>query len=136
MALPRRRFLIFAAAAAGIPAVYAAWKWHRGNPADVIIAILRRRVGYLSVEQGSFERFAQEYLKFRARYESELVRLSVFSLPLQFFSPYAWLKQGHALRRLEDNVVSLYLLSTDFFRNGADQSRAVRYEGFYDSAIC
>jgi hypothetical protein len=33
---------------------------------------------------------------------------------------------------LPSDVYTRYLLSTDFFRHGADESRTVRYVGFYD----
>jgi hypothetical protein len=39
---------------------------------------------------------------------------------------------GSALRHGEERVVSTYLLSSDFLINGADESRVVRYLGFYD----
>ena len=36
------------------------------------------------------------------------------------------------IRHGEERVVSAFLLSSDFFVNGADTSRIVRYLGFYD----
>ena len=35
-------------------------------------------------------------------------------------------------RRLSADFYTRYLMSTDFFRTGADESRIVRYVGFYD----
>ena len=37
-----------------------------------------------------------------------------------------------AIRHGEERIVTNYLLSSDFFVNGADESRTVRYLGFYD----
>ena len=34
--------------------------------------------------------------------------------------------------RFEDTLVSTYLLSTDFFWNGSDESRTVNYVAYYD----
>jgi hypothetical protein len=42
---------------------------------------------------------------------------------------------GHPLRRLEDNIVTEYLLSTDFFFHDADESREVRYLSFYEPRL-
>jgi hypothetical protein len=39
---------------------------------------------------------------------------------------------GNALRHGEERIVTNYLLSSDFFINGADESRVVRYLGYYD----
>jgi hypothetical protein len=36
------------------------------------------------------------------------------------------------LAKFEDNLVANYLLSSDFFLNGADESRVVKYVAYYD----
>lgn len=139
MTIARRRFLGFGAGlVAGTAALYTAYKWRWGEPTEVIVAILSRRLGDLRVETASFHRFAAEYVEFRKDYRRQLSILSIVSLPLQYVTPYAWVEQGGAVRRLEDNVVSLYLLSTDFFQNGADSNRPVSYLSFYDpyTAVC
>ena len=119
--------------AAGAAAIFAAHKWRWGDPSDVVIAILKRRVGTLKVEPGTFHEFAKHYLELYGESEHHgLRRLSMLGPALRFMSPYRWLRPGHAVRRLEDSVVSLYLLSTDFFQNGADEQRAVAYLSFYD----
>lgn len=131
--IARRRFLGWGlGVAAGAGGLWTAWKWRYGEATEVIVAILERRVGYLQVEPAIFERFAADYVEFRKDYKRQLSILSIVSLPLQYVTPYGWLEQGSALRRLEDNVVSLFLLSTDFFEHGADEARTVGYVGFYD----
>lgn len=89
----------------------------------------------MRVDHGTFHDFARDYVSHRKNYERQFAALSAVSLPLQFISPYRWLAQGHAFRRLEDSVVSDYLLSTDFFANGADEQRAVSYVSFYDPYV-
>jgi hypothetical protein len=133
----RRTFLALGAST-GLLGLYWLYKWHYGNPADVVVSILKRRVGYLRVDPKTFHVFSKDYLEFRKEYEEDLRKLSVASLPLRFMSPYAWLDQGHAFRRLEDNVVSKFLLSTDFFQNGGNDRTLVRYLSFYDPqrAVC
>lgn len=133
MRMRRRRFLLLGVgAAAGVAASYGLSKGQWGRPTAAIVAILERRVGYLQVDRASFDRFAAEYVLARKRFHRELSLMSLFALPYRYVTPYAWLKQGHALRRLEANVVSLYLLSTDFFENGANESRPVAYVEFHD----
>lgn len=131
MKLSRRKFLALGLAAACAP-LYAWYAWRWGNPADIVVAILKRRVGHLHVEPGTFHDFAKDYVASRSKYERELAMLSAISLPLQFYSPYRWFAHGHALRRLEDNIVSDYLLSTDFFANGGNEQRNIAYISFYD----
>jgi len=129
----RRRFLLLAAGGAVVIAGgYGVARWYRGDPASVIVAILERRVGYLQVDHASFERFAVQYLESRKEYRHELALMALFSLPYRYVTPYPFLKQAHSLRRLESNVVSRYLLSTDFFEHGADESRPVMYVEFFD----
>lgn len=134
--LSRRAFI--ASATAGllvlIAAPYAYYHSRYGKATRIVIAILKRRVGYLKTEPGSFERFAREYIDYKTGYASRLAKLSAVAFPLTYFTLYRWLPMGHPLRRLEDNVVTKYLLSTDFFFHGADESREVKYLSFYDPA--
>lgn len=133
MRLRRRRFLLIGAGTAvGIVTTFGVARWYRGDPASVIVAILERRLGYLNIDRGSFQRFTTDYLESRKEYRRELTLMAMFSLPYRYVTPYPILKQGHSLRRLEANVVSRYLLSTDFFEHGADESRALRYIDFHD----
>ena len=116
-------------------APYAFYQWRYGKPTKIIIAILKRRLGYLKHEAGSFERFAKEYVDYKAQHATQLARLSAIALPYTYLTLYRWLPMGHPLRRLEDNVVTKYLLSTDFFFHDADESREVRYLSFYEPQL-
>ena len=132
MKLSRRKFLVLGLAA-GVAPLYALYAWRWGDPTDIVVSILKRRIGYLRVEPSTFHDFAKNYISpQKSNYERKLATLSAISLPLQYFSPYLWLAQGNALRRFEDNIVSGYLLSTDFFANGANEQREVSYISFYD----
>jgi len=133
MSLRRRRFLLIGAGSAvGLVTTLGVGRWYRGDPPSVIAAILERRLGYLQVDKASFARFAVDYVETRKEYQRELSLLAMLSLPYRYVTPYPWLKSGHSLRRLEDNVVSRYLLSTDFFAHGADEARPVAYIEFHD----
>lgn len=130
-----RRTLLFFGGAAGLLAVFGGYKFLRGDPKEIIVAILQRRVGYLRVDPKTFDAFAEQYVKNQRQYERQLGHLSAVAWPMRYFTPYEWFKQGTPIRRLEDNVVSNYLLSTDFFQNGADESRQVEYVAYYDPGI-
>lgn len=135
--LSRRAFVasLVGGIAVLVAAPYAFYHWRYGKPSKIVLAILRRRVGYLKCEAGSFERFAREYMDYKAEHAAQLARLSVIALPYTYLTLYRWLPMGHPLRRLEDNVVTKYLLSTDFFFHDADESREVRYLSFYEPQL-
>lgn len=135
--LSRRAFLggAIGGVAVLVAAPYAFYHWHSGKPTSVIVAILKRRVGYLKNEPGIFERFAREYVDYKREYRLQLGRLSAVAFPLTYVTLYRWVPMGHPLRRLEDNVVTKYLLSTDFFQHGADESRSLRYLSFYEPQL-
>jgi len=132
--LSRRAFLgrTIGAVAVLTAAPYAFYHWRWGKPTSIVIAILKRRVGYLENEEGSFERFAEEYIVYKDEYREQLGKLSAIAFPFTYVTLYRWLPMGHPIRRLEDNVVTKYLLSTDFFLKGADESRTVKYLSFYE----
>lgn len=134
---PSRRTILLGSLA-GLVGARFLYKWYWGDPAQVIEAILARRLGHIRTEAKAFSAFSTQYLKARKEHEEQLRHLSTASLFLHFFSPYSWVGSRHPLRRLENNVVSMFLLSTDFFENGADESRLVKYVAFYDptAAIC
>ncbi len=135
--LTRRRWLAGALAGSGVVACYGLFKWFYGDPKEITLAVLRRRLGHLRVSDDTLDRFAEDYAGWKDR-AGLLSRLSVVALPLRVFSPYELLEPGASLRRLEDSVVSQFLLSTDFFLYGADEGRELQYLSFYDpmTAVC
>ena len=131
----RRLFLKASAVTLLVGGGYGLLKWFTAEPTDIIIAILKRRVGYLDIEFEAFKFFAGDYVKWKATEARKLKMLSVVSFPAQHISPYELLPQGNPVRRLENNVVSQFLLSTDFFQNGASDNRKIRYQGFYNPLV-
>jgi hypothetical protein len=130
----RRRFLIALGGGAGAIGAYFGLNWFFGDPRDVTVAVLHRRCGGMYVNEDTFERFAGEYADWKGR--TDLLRhLSALSLPLGMWSPYEWVLPLHRLRRLEDSIVTQYLLSTDFFLHGANLRREIQYMSFYDPMI-
>jgi hypothetical protein len=132
--ISRRQLLTgsFAGFAVLVAAPYAVYQLRYGKPTRIVIAILRRRLGYLQLETGSMQRFAEQYVVYKGEHAAQLARLSIVALPMTYVTLYRFLPMGHPLRRLEDNVVSNFLLSTDFFLHGGDESREVKYLSFYD----
>jgi len=130
----RRGFLASLAGglALAFAGAYSLWWSGFGDPRSVVVAILLRRLGFLRIDEEVFREFAGDYLRTRSEYEGRLSLLSIAALPLTRVTPYRLLPMGHPLRRLEDNVVTRFLMSTDFFQHGADEARPISYVGFYD----
>lgn len=136
MTIDRRKFIFSGFAVSLGVLAYGGYEFFTGSPDDIVVSILTRRLGYLKVSKPDFIRFAKEYVASKNKKERRQLQLgSVISLPMRFFSPYEFLPQGNPIRRLENNVVTNFLLSTDFFLNGADESRKVTYLAFYNPLI-
>ena len=130
----RRRVLLGGALTTLAFGVYGSYKLVFGDATDIVLAVLKRRVGYLDIDEETYQTFAEEYATWKNR-EALLKRLSIFAAPMRVFTPYSLLRPKNSLRRLEDSIVGQFLLSTDFFQNGADETRKLNYMGFYDPAI-
>ena len=116
--MTRRRFLqILASCGALLAAAWLLWRnsltslFDRGTARLLAVVLtpqqrLRAHFRYLDLDSGGVDQYFADYQRFRG----SLSRHS--PLPREVFTDY--------------------LLSTDFFRYGADESRRVRYVGFYD----
>lgn len=131
--ISRRKFLISSIAAATLLGPAGFWlTWKKTKETDIIEAILKRRLGMLNIDRETFKIFSNEMIKHRQSYAKQLKVLGMFSGLLSVVTPYNILPMSHPIRRLENYTVSNFLLATDFFQNGADISREIKYLGFYD----
>jgi hypothetical protein len=128
--MPSRRTVI-AAACAGLLGV-GGWRFLRSHDEEAVLMVLRKRLGYLRLDEAGMRAFATD-LAARKLVSSAKLRLMVTLGPL-----YRRMDLGErnsvttAIRHGEERIVTNYLLSSDFFINGADESRTVSYLGFYD----
>jgi hypothetical protein len=128
--MKRRTFLVSGAAAVS---ALAAWQFFGANTADVIQMIVRKRLDYLALDPEGVQRFAQDMA---ALHVNSIPRIKALSLLRPAYAQFS-LSSGHnrfayLLRHGEDRIVSTYLISTDFFVNGTDESRVVKYLGLPD----
>jgi hypothetical protein len=132
--MKRRTFVLYGAALASASAsAWAAWEFVDASDVDTFAMVVRRRLDYLKLEPEGVRRFAQDMV---ALHVISTTRMHVLS---EFKSVYARfpLSAGdnmlaYKLRHGEDRIVSSYLISSDFFINGADESRLVKYLGILD----
>jgi hypothetical protein len=131
--MKRRTFLLSGAAAlSGL----AAWKFFGANPVGVIQMIVRKRLDYLTLDPQGVQKFAQDMAALHVISKPRIQTLSLIRPAYAQFS----LSSGHSrfaylLRHGEDRIVSTYLISSDFFINGADETRVVKYLGLLDPRI-
>jgi hypothetical protein len=135
--MTRRRFVIWLAAVAVLAAEGGRALWLKLQPATALIAAaLRRHLGDLVVSPADVRRFAADH----ARYISPKERFALGVLaPLApvyvHVETLAKAFAGERLRRFEEAVVTNFLLGTDFFASGADESRPIRYLGYPDPYV-
>lgn len=129
--LNRRKLLIgggvVAAAGAGLGVSYVF-----AREEDAVKAVLRRRLSPLNIEEAELAKFSTDYVRSRRQYRSQFRLLGSVAALYQRITPYELLPMRSPLRRLEDNIVSNFLLATDFFEHGADSTRPLRYQGLHD----
>lgn len=131
--ISRRKFVISAMTALTVVGSAGFWvRWKNTKETDITEAILKRRLGGLKIDPQAFKIFSNEMIEHRKSYAKQLKVLGMFSGLLSLLTPYNFLPMGHPIRRLENYSVSNFLLATDFFQNGADINREVKYLGFYD----
>jgi hypothetical protein len=85
--------------------------------------LLLRRLDYLNLDPDGVAEFARHFAEAEPR-DLRVLDATETAAPER--------------AALEDEIVVLYLRSTDFFWNGADESRVVRFQRYYDpySAAC
>jgi hypothetical protein len=111
------------------------WAFGRKAIEAELGSIVRRRLNYLRLDDGGVQAFAADQAeKFISK------RVSMNRLKYHYASNFAtgyrrFLRSTDTRSRIarsEDIVVSTYLLSSDFFVNGCDESRTIQYLGYYD----
>ncbi|MGO8858689.1 MAG: hypothetical protein ACLQO1_23775 [Steroidobacteraceae bacterium] len=131
----RRRAILGGLAAVGLAGLAAWGLGHVALEAE-IASILRRRLGFLKLDPNGVHAFAKDQTD--ATFHKKIPtwnRLRYHLLAAAAPSYKRFFRSNDTrsrVARLEDNLISTYLLSSDFFLNGADESRTVNYVAYYD----
>jgi hypothetical protein len=127
--ISRRRLL---AVAGGIIGGYAGWRYVGSADEEAFVTVVRRRLDYLKLDLDGVNAFARDMAAKHVISNGRLRFLNIVK-PLYVHVPLSPKSRfGKVLRHGEERVVTNYLLSSDFLINGADESRVVRYLGYYD----
>jgi hypothetical protein len=126
----KRRTFVFAGLGA---ATLAGWQTYRMRDEDLISRIVFRRLDYLRLDEGGVRRFSRDLTKLDVVSESTMRILSgVWPLYSRFALSSGDYGVAHRLRHGEDRIVGAFLISSDFFINGSDEARVVKYLGMLD----
>jgi hypothetical protein len=138
--IKRRRILlgglgIAAFAAVGVVGTGIAGEWE-------IAAGVRRRLGFLRLDEGGVHAFAKDYIHAETLYVGSMLAQRPswsrwkFRMHSMVRGPVDRLGLSHDGRtrreRLEESWATLFLLSSDFFATGANEARVARYVGLFD----
>ena len=133
--ISRRRLIMGGLGVVGVAGL-GAWGLGRLGFQLEIASILRRRLGYLKLDEGGVRAFAKDQT--RATFGKKIptwnrLRYHMLASGASSFKRfYRSTDTRSRIGRFEDTLVSTYLLSSDFFWNGADESRKVNYVAYYD----
>jgi len=100
-----------------------------------IVTVVRRKLSFLKLDEKGLQAFAKDQVSALLAKRPTWNRLKYHYLSMfakQFTRYNRSNDKRTRIERMEDNFASTYLLSSDFFLNGADESRIVQYVNFYD----
>lgn len=133
--MKRRKFLIGALGVAALAAVGAVTFGRSGIEAAVV-SVLRKRLSFLRINEEGLHAFASDQATrvINKRVSLNRLRYHLVSAVGSSFQRYETSSVHRSrIERAEDLLVSTFLLSSDFFTNGADETREVKYIAYYDA---
>jgi|ERR1039458_7352877 hypothetical protein len=129
----KRRYVLLS----GLGALFgiAGWRFAHSSDESAIIKVLRLRLHYLRLDEAGVQRFARD-LKEHHMISSLRLRTIDAAGPLYTTLQFSASNSvDNAIRHGEERVVTQYLISSDFFKHGADESRVIGYLGYYDAMV-
>lgn len=128
--MDRRHFI--AGLAGGTIVLAAGGRVASTTQQDAVIAVLRKRLDYLCIDEPGARRFADDLVA-HATVSGVRLRVLAALAPLYLRVPLTGNQDWKQLiRHGEEHITTAFLLSSDFFRNSRQESLPVRYLGFYD----
>ena len=100
-----------------------------------IAAHVRKRLSFLKLEEAGLKAFARDQVNALLAKRPTWNRwkyhfMSAFSKSFTQYEQSSDKRTGR--QRMEDGFAATYLLSSDFFINGADETQTIEYIAFYD----
>jgi hypothetical protein len=112
-----RRSFLAGSAAALAAALLGGLLWRRrAPPAHPVARAVREELPFLSIEEAELARFVADYERAFPRFAVRWERAA----------------DEHERREIDRRLAADFLMSSDFFVNGADERRPVRHVALYD----
>ena len=133
--ISRRRLIVGGLGAVGAVGL-GVWGVGRLGFQMEVASILRRRLGFLKLDEGGVRAFAKDQT--RATFDKKIptwnrLRYHFVAANASSFKRFSRSTDMRSrMGAFEDTLVSTYLLSSDFFWSGSDESRKVNYVAYYD----
>ena len=102
---------------------------------SAIIKVVYKRLSYLKLDDAGVRQFARDIKQVHAVSSARLHLLGAAGPLYTDTMLEAHNRFDDSLHHGEDRITAQYLLSSDFFRKGADESRTVSYLGYYDARV-
>jgi hypothetical protein len=129
----RRGFILGGLGVAAVAAI-GVWGADVATESEIVSGV-RRRLAFLRFDDAGLHSFAKDYIRAMLAKRPSWYRWKYHFYSL-FHKPAAQWGMSNDNRsrreRLEDSLATLFLLSSDFFIKGADESRVIQYLNFYD----
>ena len=135
--IPRRRLLL-GAVGLGAIAGLGLWGFGRAVIEAEIVSLLRKRLAFLKLNEEGLRAYAKDQTGALLAKRPTLSRLRYHFVSAvgPSFKRFARSTDTRSrMERMEDTVVSTFLVSSDFFLHGADESRVVQYLNLYDAMV-
>jgi hypothetical protein len=133
----RRRFLFGGLLAVGVAGLGIIGFGPSGAEA-YIVRVVRQRLSFLKLDEAGLHAFAKAQVDtlLAKRPTWNRMKYHFMSIFTKKFSHYDYSNDKRSRReRIADGFAQTYLLSSDFFRNKADESQVVHYVVFFDPMI-
>ncbi len=130
-----RRTILGGMALAGL-AGFGAWGFGHVALDAEIVSMLQRRLSFLKLDPDGVRAFAKDQTA--ATFGKKIptwdrIRYHLLTAGAPYFKRfYRSTDTRSSVAKIEDSIISTYLLSTDFFWHDASESRTVNYIAYYD----
>jgi hypothetical protein len=128
-----RRYVLLSGAGAVCSVI--GWRLARSSDESAILKVLYKRLNYLRLDDSGVRRFARDLKQHRMISSLRLRAMDSAGLLYTGLALSSHNTLDDAIRHGEERVTTHYLISSDFFKNGADESRVVAYLGYYDPMV-
>jgi hypothetical protein len=127
--ISRRTFILSVLASGLLSSLGGWWILKPTSNVDMIVGLVRKKLNYLQIDEAGLNAFAKDFAKEGSRASKKLTIISHLYIHTNLLDSMS------RMNDLGDRFAKNFLLSSDFFWNGSDVTRVVKYLGFYDPYV-